>query len=436
MATPSAYGMLLSQMVILFFNPDPPGAIWQDKPQIAKRLARTQTVVHIGPEPYLRATVADARIGKLQLSDLRQPAVIHAHDGLYTFTWSPFAPVTGAPGLRQLSTALRRRRWQAVLRELHAERPILWLFRPGQQAFIHEFDRLDQFAPPLVIYHVVDEYSAYPTLTAEQAAHQKQLDHTLTARADLVFCTARSLVEARRPINPNTHYMPNAVDYRAFQQMLADPSLLPPAGMTDLPRPILGVIGGINAKLDLTLLAELAEQRPGWSLALVGPLSYGLDPDELTRLRALRNVHFLGPVPPERVPATIAACDVCLIPYRLNQQTRHVNPLKVYEYLAAGKPVVATALAELGQFGGSVKVSGVKVSSGGWRVESGEWGVESEEATDVESFVEAVEAALAEEDDPVAAATRRALAAANTWDHRVAKMLALIEATLAMPNAF
>ena len=233
-----------------------------------------------------------------------------------------------------------------------------------------------------MIYHVVDEYSAYPTLTAEQAAQQKQLDHALTARADLVFCTARSLVEARRPINPNTHYMPNAVDYRAFQQMLADPSLQPPAGMTDLPRPILGVIGGINAKLDLTLLAELAERRPDWSLALVGPLSYGLDDGEVTRLRALRNVHFLGPVPPERVPATIAACDVCLIPYRLNEQTRHVNPLKVYEYLAAGKPVVGTALPELGQFGGSVRW---QVAGGKWRwrrreVEGGEWRVEGEGA--------------------------------------------------------
>jgi len=227
--------------------------------------------------------------------------------------------------------------------------------------------------------------------------------------------------------------------------MLADPSLQPPAGMTDLPRPVLGVIGGINAKLDLTLLAKLAERRPVWSLALVGPLSYGLDDGQVTRLRALRNVHFLGPVPPERVPATIAACDVCLIPYRLNEQTRHVNPLKVYEYLAAGKPVVGTALPELGQFGGSVKVSGVgvsgvevssvEVSSVKRKVESGEWRVEGEEAVDVESFVEAVEAALAEGDDPVAAATRRALAAANTWDHRVAKMLALIEATLATRSA-
>ncbi len=377
MATLPAYGMLLSQMVIFFFNPDPPGAIWQDKPQIARRLARTQTVVHVGPEPYLRPLLA--RRTRRQTPAFRSATTCRRSRARWTLHLH-LVPTRASDRRARLETALHRASPPPLAgRAARAARrtadPVA--VPAGQQAFIDEFDKLDQFGPKLVIYHVVDEYSAYPTLTAEQAAQQKQLDHALTARADLVFCTARSLVEARRPINPNTHYMPNAVDYRAFQQMLADPSLQPPAGMTDLPRPILGVIGGINAKLDLTLLAELAERRPDWSLALVGPLSYGLDDGELTRLRALRNVHFLGPVPPERVPATIAACDVCLIPYRLNEQTRHVNPLKVYEYLAAGKPVVGTALPELGQFGGSVKVSGVKVSSGGWRVEGGGWGVES-----------------------------------------------------------
>jgi hypothetical protein len=104
----------------------------------------------------------------------------------------------------------------------------------------------------------------------------------------------------------------------------------------------LGVVGGINAKVDLALLADVATRRPDWRIELVGPLSYGLDADELARLRALPNVHVSGAVPPEQVPAVMAGCDVGLIPYKLNEQTRHVNPLKVYEYLAAGRPVVGT----------------------------------------------------------------------------------------------
>jgi glycosyltransferase involved in cell wall biosynthesis len=163
------------------------------------------------------------------------------------------------------------------------------------------------------------------------------------------------------------------------------------------------VVGGINAKLDLALLGDVATRRPDWTVTLVGPLGYGLDAGEVARLRALPNVHLAGVVAPEQVPAVMAGCDVGLIPYKRNEQTRHVNPLKVYEYLAAGKPVVATPLPELGQFEPLVRLAG-----------------------DVDGFIAAVEAALAEGDSPQAVTARQAVAAVNTWDVRVERMLALI----------
>ena len=424
---------------ILFLTPDPPSAIWQDKPQIARRLARVTTVLYVGEEPYLRAWPG--------LAGVTQPALTHVADGLYTFRWSPLAPVTGAPLLGPLTAALRRRRLQSALRAVspppltinHSpipqltidncpltidnSSPILWLFRPGQQHWI------DQLHPRLVIYHVVDEYSAYPSLSPVQAQRQADLDRQLTTRADLVFCTAQSLVDARLPLNPHTHYMPNAVDYDAFQCAIAKaegldttastrPTDLEPTAPTrptdqftrrsGVPiYPVLSVVGGINAKVDLALLAEVATRRPDWRIELVGPLSYGLDAGELARLRALANVHFSGAVAPEHVPAVMAGCAVGLIPYKLNEQTRHVNPLKVYEYLAAGKPVVGTPLPELAQFQPLVRLAG-----------------------DVDGFVAAVEAALAEGDAPEAIAARLAAAGANTWDVRVERMLALIEEAL------
>ena len=396
---------------ILFLTPDPPGAIWQDKPQIARRLARVAPVLYVGEEPYLAAWPG--------LAGVTQPALTHVADGLYTFRWSPLAPVTGAPLLGPLTAALRRRRLQSALRALASPQltiphspipqltidncqlpidnspPLLWLFRPGQQHWI------DQLRPRLVIYHVVDEYSAYPGLSPAQAQRQRDLDRQLCIRADLVFCTAQSLVDARRPLNPHTHYMPNAVDYVAFQRALA--SAPPPPASP----PRLAVVGGINAKLDLTLLADMAARRPDWQVRLVGPLGYGLDEGELARLRGLPNVHFAGAVAPEQVPAVMAGCAVGLIPYKLNEQTRHVNPLKVYEYLAAGRPVVATPLPELRQFQPLVRLAG-----------------------DVDGFVAAVEEALAEGEEASAVAARQAMAAANTWDVRVERMLGLIEEAL------
>lgn len=390
---------------ILFLTPDPPGAIWQDKPQIARRLARATTVLYVGEEPYLAVWPG--------LAGVTQPALTHVADGLYTFRWSPLAPVTGAPILGPLTAALRRRRLQSALRVLAPPQltiancqlsidnfqlpianspPLLWLFRPGQQHWI------DQLRPRLVIYHVVDEYSAYPGLSPAQAQRQRELDRQLCTRADLVFCTAQSLVDARRPFNPHTHYMPNAVDFDAFQR-----GLTPFVPLSPSLAPSLAVVGGINAKLDLALLADVAARRPDWQVTLVGPLGYGLDEGELARLRGLSNVHFAGAVAPEQVPAVMAGCAVGLIPYKLNEQTRHVNPLKVYEYLAAGRPVVATPLPELRQFQPLVRLAG-----------------------DVDGFVAAVEEALAEGEEASAVAARQAMAAANTWDVRVERMLGLI----------
>ncbi|MCB0245239.1 MAG: glycosyltransferase [Anaerolineae bacterium] len=397
---------------ILFFTPDPPTALWQDKPQIARRLARRFTVVMAGPELHLPSLRSQHRAGHWRMADLRTAPLTRLEDNLYRFTWSPLTAATGAPILGDWTASARRKRWQSALRQLAAaisastdhrslitdHRPILWLFRPGMLHFV------DEFNPQLVIYHVVDEYSAYPGLSDEQRTLQRNLDRRLTERADLVFCTARSLVEERQAINPNTHYMPNAVDFRAFQRELASADATP---LDELPRPVLGVVGGINAKLDLELLAPVARQRPDWTLALVGPVSYGVSDADLASLRSLPNVHFTGPVAHEQVPAVIGECDVCLIPYRLNEQTRHVNPLKVYEYLAGGKPVVATPLPELAQFGNTVRLAG-----------------------DAAGFIAAVEASLPETADPLAQATRRAVAAANTWDLRVARMIELVDSAL------
>lgn len=416
---------------ILFFTPDPPGAIWQDKPQLARRLGQLTPLLVTPEEPTLR--------GNLPWDELLHPALSRQTDDVYALHWSPLAPLTGAALLGPLTATLRRRRLLMALRRvvdasippssptwfrydsgsLLSQRhhsppaPILWFFRPGQQHWIQALQ------PRLVIYHVVDEYSAYPGLTAAQAARQSELDRQLSSRADLVFCTAQSLVEARRVLNPHTYYLPNAVDYAAFSAAAASP---PTSQSPDLPShqvnkspthqpanpPILAVVGGINAKVDLALLAELAARRPQWQLKLVGPVSASADAEALVRLRSLSNVIFQGATPPEQVPAVLAGCDVALIPYRLTEQTRHVNPLKVYEYLAAGRAVVATPLPELRQFEPLVRL-----------------------ADDVNSFAAAVEAALAEGNAPDALAARQAIAAANTWDHRVARMVELIKQRLA-----
>ncbi|MDQ3810225.1 MAG: glycosyltransferase, partial [Chloroflexota bacterium] len=108
------------------------------------------------------------------------------------------------------------------------------------------------------------------------------------------------------------------------------------------PRPLIGFVGGLSQWVDLELMAYLARARPSWSFALIGPVTIDTRP-----VQERPNVHVLGPRPYATVPSFLAAMDVALIPFRQERVTFHADPIKAYEYLAAGLPVVATDLPAL-----------------------------------------------------------------------------------------
>jgi glycosyltransferase involved in cell wall biosynthesis len=179
-----------------------------------------------------------------------------------------------------------------------------------------------------------------------------------------------------------------------------------PAELARLPRPLAGYVGAINAKLDLTWLDHLAAARPDWSLALVGPVDVSEQDATLTALRGRPNVHFFGQQPAEAVPRYINGMDVCLLPYKRNEWTRNISSLKLYEYLACGKPAVCSDVPAARQHAELVAIAG-----------------------DADAFVQLTEAALAGA-TVEAAARRRALAAQNTWRQRVEQISALLQETL------
>ena len=162
----------------------------------------------------------------------------------------------------------------------------------------------------------------------------------------------------------------------------------------------------LRSKVDFELLDSIARAHPEWTLLLVGPAR-----DEtaraLERLVALDNVRWVGPMSYAELPRYVAAFDVGLIPYLENDYTRSCFPLKLYEYLAAGKPVVVTGLPHLRDVGPLVSV-----------------------CEGVDQTLEAIEAGLGRR-TPDIVAERQALARANTWESRVARLLGLIEAELA-----
>jgi len=172
----------------------------------------------------------------------------------------------------------------------------------------------------------------------------------LCRRADLVVTSSRALQETKAPLNPNTILVPHGVDYAHFSKAVTD-NLPVPEDVKGIPHPILGFFGLIRDWVDLGLLAEVARRRPDWHIVLIGDADSNVN---LDAYRAIPNMHFLGRRPYAALPAYCRCFDVGLIPFKVNELTKSVNPIKLREYLAAGLPVVSTPLPEVLQAGDQV----------------------------------------------------------------------------------
>ena len=274
---------------------------------------------------------------------------------------------------------------------------VVWLYDPRATWAIGQSG--DEFA----VYDCVDDY-------AEQAdgARNRALiaaaDRCAAERSRVVFATTRPLEERHRQANPKTHLVPNVGDFELFRD--AADRAMARADLRDLPRPVYGFAGNLlPGKVDLDLLEDFAGRIDGGTLLLAGP-THGIAVDYVQRLATLPWVRALGHIPYRELPSIVAAFDVALIPYAENDYTRSCFPLKLYEYLAAGKPTVASGLPALHGMEPDVTV-----------------------ASGTDDFSLAVNRALrliSEED----VARRVALASQNTWDGRTERLLGLVAAEL------
>lgn len=211
------------------------------------------------------------------------------------------------------------------------ERPIAWFYTPMALEFARELPAA------LTVYDCMDELSAFrgapPALTG--------LERELFARADLVFTGGRSLGEAKRAAHPRVYCFPSSVDtahFAAAREPRGEPS-----DQAAIPHPRLGFYGVIDERMDLGLVEGVARARPDWHVLLLGPV-VKIDPGTLPRLA---NIHYLGQKAYADLPSYLAGWDVAVMPFALNEATRFISPTKTLEYLAGGKPVVSTPIADV-----------------------------------------------------------------------------------------
>jgi glycosyltransferase involved in cell wall biosynthesis len=210
-------------------------------------------------------------------------------------------------------------------------------------------DAIDWVPGASTSYHIDDEYS-----WATEPRPMDDGERRLIERVERVYVTSPGLLESKGGLNAQTMFSSNGVDYRAFSTRVEEPD-----DLAGIPHPRAAYVGVIKEQIDLDLLVALAAKHPSWSFVFVGPVRavHTSLREPLDRLRPLPNVHLLGEREPARLPAYLQHVDVALLPYRRNAYTECINPMKLYEALAAGTPIVGTRIKTLEQFSSVVTLA-------------------------------------------------------------------------------
>jgi UDP-galactopyranose mutase len=227
--------------------------------------------------------------------------------------------------------SIQQRLIDQLFAEVQIHNYILWYYTPMAMAFTRHLE------PLVTVYDCMDELSLF----AGAPPSLKACEAELFKRAELVFTGGQSLYEVKRNQHPNVYAFPSSIDKAHFAQ--ARNFKADPLDQADIPHPRLGFFGVIDERMDLELLALLAEAKPNWHLVIIGPV-VKIDPAILPRHK---NIHYLGGKNYQELPDYIAGWDVALLPFARNESTRFISPTKTPEYLAAGKPVVSTSIRDV-----------------------------------------------------------------------------------------
>ena len=216
----------------------------------------------------------------------------------------------------------------------------------------------------------------------------------MLAVAHMVWASSTPLAARLSPRHADVRLLPNVADIRRFEEAASLPS---PADMAAIPRPRILYLGNLAAyKIDFEKIARLAIARPDWHWVLIGPIGRGDPGTEIESLRRLANVHIMGERARSIAPAYAARADVCVLPLRDSASTRHSHPIKIYEYLAIGRPIVSAPIPSFGELADSKLIR---------------------TAESDEEWIASIEAGLRETDDQ--APRRQAEARRHGWTARI-----------------
>ena len=354
------------------------------KQQVMSRLSDAEILYFDPPVTYLAPLKDPAAREKIRA--WRAPGE-RVKDNLTVFSLPPIWPLFNKfRWINRLNQKKIARYVNRKCREHGFEAPLVWVYSPTAVDCV---DRIDRSG---LVYDCVDRHSAYGGLMDPAVVDAMELE--LAAKADMVFATAKALHARLAEANPRAKFIPNGANFERFVQA-AEPQAAPadfPAG----DGPVFVFVGALQSCIEYGFVAHAAKARPDWRFVFIGRKVAGVD---LSALEALPNCIFLGLRPNEQLPAYLAQCDVCLNLFDNSDLSRDVSPLKFFEYLATGKPIVSTAQPEqVLQYAGDIHI-----------------------ADTPEEFLAACGQALSDT-APERVARRIELGRQCSWDSRVAQM--------------
>ena len=365
---------------------------WHEDPtsnhHVLRELAKTRRVLWLNSVGTRTPKLSSGRdLGKIRrkLGEFTK-GPINVENDLWVFSPLvlplPHSSIARAINRQLLRATIAALRLRLGMKEFH-----LWTFLPNVA------DYVGQLGESLAVYYCVDEWSMFSYLDeAKTVAAEKQL----LDRVDVVFAINHALADKKRALHPETHVSPHGVDHDQFSKALDDNTPLPEA-LRNMKKPVIGFYGTIQDWVDLDLIATCAKRHPEWNIVLLGQVMV-----DTAVVSSLPNVHLLGRQPHDQLPAFCRGFDVGLIPYRIDERMKFVNPIKLREYLSAGIPVVSTAVPEVKRYSSWCTV-----------------------AETHDEFVAGIERALAE-DSPEKRRARSVSMEKETWTARVAQVAATV----------
>jgi len=354
--------------------------LWQRNHHTQSRISEKSKVLYCCPIPTLSAAKEGTTTGSL---------TAHKHnDNLLTFRPLMLWGDSKLSLVRILNRLILRNylKWFTSLNGMVGNRRVLWFYYPTYESLVGHLDE------DLVLYDIQDEYSSFSWFPADT----EEREINLIRKCDLVFTGTLQLWKRKKRHNPNMHFIQCGVESSHFGRSREETTVIP-SDAAGLGKPVLGYFGLVDTRTDIDMLETVAARKPDWNILLIGPSHIE---------KKAPNIHMIGRRDYHELPGYLKAFDICLIPFVLNDNTRNINPTKLLEYFASGKPVISAPIPDvIDLFSGIVEIAGTP-----------------------DEFIEAAERALSEDtEEKVEKRIREA--EDNSWEGMVEKMLVHIERT-------